>query len=121
MRPGGFTPTILYLLGGLIVWAARFLFIYSFTALACARGLADASLFGFGIVPAVNVLAASIGVAICLTLIATAVARLRLIQADEEDGSARFIHILAALVAGIAIVAMFWETIPVLFIPACAG
>jgi len=109
-----FIPTFFYLGGGLIVWMARFIGVYAFTGLACARSWQDAMLLGFGLVPAVLILSALFGVAICLALTLYAVSRLR---ADEEN--ARFVHGVAALVAGTSALAMVLETAPVLFIPAC--
>jgi len=35
---------------GLLIWAADFLFIYVFAALACARGFAGSTAAGFGVV-----------------------------------------------------------------------
>ena len=43
------TPTFLYLGGGLIVWFVRFIGVYAFTGLACARSWQDTTvLLGFG-------------------------------------------------------------------------
>ena len=117
MTAPGFTRTFLYMLGGLIVWAIRFLAVYIFTALACARGWAEAELAGFGIVPAAIVLAAIAGIGACLALIVHACRRMRL--RPEGDDNARFVHGLAALIAGIATVAMIWETVPAFFVTAC--
>jgi hypothetical protein len=114
-----FTVTILFLTGGLVVWSARFLSVYAFTGLACARGWADATLFGLGLVQVVIMLATLIGVAICGALIATSIARLRSNPADGEAGTIRFVNTVAPLVAGSSILAMVWETLPVLFIPIC--
>ncbi len=110
-----FLPTFLYLGGGLIVWMARFIGVYAFSGLACARSWQDAALFGFGLVPAVLVLTAALGVAACLALILHAAARLRRGGAENT----RFVHVVAALVAGIAALAMVLETAPILFLPIC--
>ena len=119
MTAPGFTRTFLYMLGGLIVWAVRFLAVYIFTALACARGWAEAELAGIGLVPASIVLATLLGVGACLVLIVHA--RRRIALRPEGDDNARFVHAVAALVAGIAIVAMVWETVPAFLVTACAA
>ncbi|MGH8176397.1 MAG: hypothetical protein ACREV5_09070, partial [Steroidobacter sp.] len=46
-----FTPTAFFIWGGLLIWAADFLFVYVFAALACARRFADERVAGFAIVP----------------------------------------------------------------------
>ena len=109
------TPTFLYLGGGLIVWFVRFVGVYAFTGLACARSWQDMTVLGFGPVPAVLVVSAAIGVVICLALILYAISRLR--RVGEENS--RFVHVVAALVAGIGALAMVLETAPVLFLPVC--
>jgi hypothetical protein len=112
-----FATVFLYLCGGLIVWMARFIGVYAFTGLACARSWQDTALFGIGLVPAVLVLSAALGISACLALILYAVGRLR--RSGEEN--ARFIHVVAALVAGIGALAMAQETAPILFLPICAA
>jgi hypothetical protein len=119
MPSAGFTPTMLYLLGGLIVWGVRFLFVYIFTALSCARGLSDATVSGFGMVQTAIVLSTLLGVGICAALIANAGMQLRHNRTEPADSTVRFVHVVAALVAGGSIIAMVWETAPVLFIPVC--
>jgi hypothetical protein len=63
MEPS-FARTTFFVTGGLLVWAADFLFIYGFAALACARGFHTESMFGIEIVPfasaAATVVAASL-------------------------------------------------------------
>jgi hypothetical protein len=113
----GFTPTFLYMLGGLIVWAARFLAVYGFTGLACARPWSTATIAGFPLLPAIVVASAVIGVAICAALATYAVSGFR----SEGSENLRFVHAVAALVAGIAILAIIYETAPVFFLPGCAA
>jgi len=108
VQQAGFAGATFYLLGGLIVWGVRFLGVYIFAAVACARGAAEA-------VPAVVVVSALAGSTICVALIVYSVRRMR--AAAEENS--RFIHVIAALVAGISILAMAWEIVPVLIIPVC--
>jgi hypothetical protein len=81
---------------GAIVWAAHFMAIYGITALACARGFPAA-------VPW------AIGIATALALAAVIV----IIVFNARDW-------LTAAVAGLALIAIVWEAIPVLVVPACA-
>ena len=87
---------------GALCWALHFAAIYGFTGIACARGLAGAvpwAVAGFTLVAA---------------LAAAAVLRVALRQRDS------FEHWLAAALAGAALVAILWEALPALLVPACA-
>lgn len=119
MRAAPFTQSFLYLTGGLIIWAVRFLAIYPFTALACARGWSQASLAGIGMVPLVMSLSAIVAVLGCAAILLRALARMGDRSSDEIAQNARFVHVVAASVAALAILAMIWETLPVLFISTC--
>lgn len=114
-----FTPTFLYMLGGLIVWGVRFLAVYSFTALACARGWSEATPGGIGLVPLVVGIATLVAVLGCVALLAKAVTRLGDRSSQEGAENTRFVHIIAASVAALAILAMVWETLPFLLITGC--
>ena len=85
-----------------LCWALHFAAIYGFTAIACARGSA-------GWVPwaiaAITALAAGAAIAV----LAVALRR--------RDS---FEHWLAAAAAGLALVAIVWEALPALVVPACA-
>jgi hypothetical protein len=80
---------------GAIVWAAHFMAIYGITALACARGS-----------PATVPWAIGIATALALAAIAIIVFNFR--------------DWMSAAVAGLALLAIVWEAIPVLVVPACA-
>src|SRR3546814_6226724 len=53
-------------LAGRLIWAAHFLLIYGFAALACARGFADVRLLGAGVVPLI------VGAATAVAILAVA-------------------------------------------------
>lgn len=83
------------------VWAVHFIAVYGLTGLACARGLPQA-------VPW------AIGVATLLALAALAF----LIWVSRKD-LAVFANWMTAAVAALALLAILWETVPVLLLPAC--
>jgi hypothetical protein len=87
---------------GAIVWGAHFAAIYGITALACARGFP-------GLVPW------AIGIA---TIIAVALVFLLIWIAYKDIGA--FANWLSAAVAGLALLAIIWEAVAVLLVPACA-
>jgi hypothetical protein len=110
-----FFPTLFYMLGGLIVWAARFMFAYGVTGLACAKEW-DASvvLVLVGGVSAVSLI-------ICMALLAAAVLNLRRERAEPREELRPFVHWIAALVAGLAMMAILWETLPLAVVPICVS
>jgi hypothetical protein len=87
---------------GAIVWGAHFGAIYGITALACARGLA-------GVVPW------AIGIA---TIVAVAVLLLLIWSSFKDLGA--FANWLGAAIGGLALLAIVWEAVAVLLVPACA-
>jgi hypothetical protein len=106
------------MLAGLIAWAVQFALVYGIAAVACARGLADASVLGLGIVPA-----AVAGV----TLMALAATGLVLAQAlaaarrgsREAPPTDRFLNRSTLLIGGLSLVAIAWTGLPALIVPAC--
>lgn len=119
MARRGFLPTFLYITAGLIVWALRFLFVYSFTGIACARGWAGDTVVGFPVVPLVIVAGTIVGVAVTSVVLLRSARGLRRRRSGNErlDG---FIHGVAGLVSGLAMLAMIWETLPAFTIPICS-
>jgi hypothetical protein len=91
----------LWIASGVIVWALHFGVIYGFTALACARGFPHA-------VPWV-ILAAT------LTAGALAVA----LVVKGYRGRPEFIDWMTASVAGLALVAIAYESIAAFLVPLC--
>src|SRR3546814_15575902 len=87
-------------LAGLLIWAAHFLLIYGFAALACARGFADVRLLGAGVVPLI------VGAATAVAILAVAaMLLLALLGPGKENAAARggprFLRWLTALVPGL--------------------
>lgn len=89
--------------GGLIVWGVHFLGVYSLASLADVVATADDPLWrAVGLVFSGTCLLAA---AILLTM---SLKRLR----RSSDGRSRFPEQLAALGAGLALVAIAWQTLP---------
>lgn len=116
-----FIAQTIHMLAGLLIWAAHLGLVYGVTALACARGFADMAVLGIGVVPL------AIGCATLAALLATAFV-LRQAMRDlgephtlsESRETRRFIDFTTATVAGLALVAIVWNGLPALVIPACA-
>ena len=110
MRIGRFTRTSLRLSSGVIIWAMHFTVIYAFTALACARGFAELQWLGAGVVTWTVLGVTSIAVAATLLVLVPAA---RAARGSFEDW-------MTAGVAALALIAIVWEALPVIIVPACA-
>ncbi|CAI08698.1 hypothetical protein [Aromatoleum aromaticum] len=96
-----FVATSLRLSAGVIVWALHFSVIYGLTALACARGAPQA-------VPWVIGIATVVASGACVAIIARELGR-----------GAGFEPWLTAGLTVLALLAILWETLPVLMVPPC--
>ena len=107
MEPS-FARTTFFVTGGLLVWAADFLFIYVFAALACARGFAGHSVLGIGIVPFASAVATVAAFAATAALVAAANRDRR-----RRLGESRAFVVRAALAAGaLALIAVALTGLP---------
>jgi hypothetical protein len=105
-----FTPTTLFICGGLLIWAADFLIVYVVAAIACAKGFAAWTIVGLPFVAFVGTattLLAGIGTGL---LMRAAIRRLR--AAGESDASVRFIYCLAGSIGALAAIAIFFNALP---------
>ena len=103
-----FARTALFLAAGLLVWAADFLFIYVFAALACARGFDGTYVLGVGVVPFAS--AAATAVALALSAMLVVVARR---GHGRRKGDARAFTMQAALAAcALALIAIALTGMP---------
>lgn len=118
-----FTPTTFFIWGGLLIWAADFLFVYVFAALACARQFTDVRVAGFAIVPLATTLASLLALAATAVLMGFALLRAR--AADDADEHSRFIQFLAIALCALGMVATAWTALPPLLLNAdslsCTG
>lgn len=112
-----FPGVALYTFAGLLVWAADFLFIYVFAAIACARGFADATVLGIGVVPFASALATLVAGAASLAIIACGRREIR--PAAEETANGGFLVGLAAIAALVALIAIVFTSLPGLMLRTC--
>lgn len=105
-----FIRTTMLMAAGPAVWALHFLIIYAFAALACARGFAHATPWVIGGTTAVAVTA-------LIAIIVRALARAR--QGPLSGEPQRFPYWSACGFAALALLAIAWETLPVLLLQPC--
>jgi len=104
---------------GFYAWTAQFMVVYGVTALACARGFADASLLGLSVVPLIIAAATALALAVTGVSLGAAFARRRR-TAAEAPAADRFLIHLALVIGGLSLVAIAWTGLPALLVPACA-
>lgn len=104
MRAGsGFAAIALRMSAGIVVWALHFGAVYASTALACARGLPQAA-------PPAVAIATALAVVALLPIVVAGWRR----RADFEPA-------FSASMAAFALIAVLWEALPALWVPACGG
>jgi len=102
---------------GPLIWAAHFLAIYAFTALSCARNVATVGWLGVGSVT-LFIVAATLAAAAAL-LVTIGLAIRDGIRARTSPAPTAFVHWLTAAIGSLVLLAVVWETLPVLVLPVC--
>ena len=110
-----FPRTALFTAAGLLIWAADFLFIYIFAAVACARGFADVTVLGAGIVPLASFVATVSALAMTGLIIAAGARR----AGKAGSGNGAFLGALAAIAALVALIAIVFTGLPGLMLRTC--
>src|SRR5687768_13492510 len=120
MSDRGFVGKMLFMVGGLLVWAVHFAVIYGFTAVACAKGFAMTNVLGFGIIPFV------IGAGTLLALVTTGAVLIGAISGPIpprsprfDEATEQFLRYTAAVIAVLSLVAIAWNALPVLVVGPC--
>jgi hypothetical protein len=111
-----FTPTMFLVAGGLLAWMADFVLVYVFAAVACARGFADASVFGLPVVMLVTILASLTAGTITILIVRRGY---RMRQAVDVDEHTRFIGFVTLAGGSLALVALVLLVMPALVMSAC--
>jgi hypothetical protein len=110
---------LFWMTSGLVVWAAQFTIIYGVTGVACARGWYRFSLFGL------DVVRASIAAATLIALAATALVFWRAFvarsESADEEPSERFVETVTLWICGLSLVAIAYNGLPALILPACSA
>lgn len=118
-QAAAFVRTAARILSGVLIWGGHFLFIYATTAVICARGWDAQRWFGVGPLPGLIGAATVAAFAIAGWMIAQAVRSARHHRAP--DRTAHFLDWMTAAVCALALVAIVWETLPLLLVPGCAA
>ncbi len=106
----GYARETLRMTAGLLVWAAHLAIVYGIVAMACARG------------HAASVTVAWVGAVTVASLLATSVILVTAVRQLGRGGdSRRFLDAVTAMVAGFSLIAIAWDGLPALFVPACPG
>jgi hypothetical protein len=108
---------LFWMASGFVFWAAQFTIIYGITGVVCARGWYRITFFGLDLVRA------GIAGATLLALAATAFAFWRAYGATrnraDDEASEQFIDTVTLWVCGLAFVAIIYNALPALILPAC--
>lgn len=108
-----FSRIFLFMLASPIIWAAHFLFIYAVNGVACARPALNTIWAGTPVSSWI-IVAASV-----LALGAMAMVYWRQRKEMQPTGERGFLAWLGVMLSLLLAVAVVWETMPVLLVPAC--
>lgn len=114
-----FIAKSLFMLAGLLIWAAHFTVMYAFNALACARGFAGSSVLGIGVVTLAAVLATAAAAAATAWMLFLAFRWEGPLSGESGDPAARTIRYAAVGLGGLGLVAILWSGLPALIVPPC--
>ena len=114
------TLQVVLMMGGLIAWAVQFTVIYGVTSTLCGRGWADATFFGFGVVPLTILAATLILLAITGLMLAWSLRERRRLAGPAAPAPDSFMSQAAVLINGLSLVVILWHGLPALILPACA-
>jgi hypothetical protein len=110
------------MLGGLLIWAVHFGIVYGFTGLVCARpSWARLTVAGWALLPFGITLATLAAVAAIIAVLMALAKRANAGPQPRKIPAAQLQHFLAFGGAGIALIAIVWESLSALMIPACRG
>ncbi|MBV7486861.1 hypothetical protein [Bordetella sp. BOR01] len=101
------------LLAGPLVWAVHFVFIYAANGVFCARP----ALYGLWVDAALSVWA--MGAAAVLAIAAIALIYWRQQARWPQTDEPGFFRWVAGALSLLAVIAIIWQTLPVLLVPAC--
>ena len=118
MDRASFIRKTFVVLGGLLIWAAYFGFVYVFNALACARSFHRLHLLGFNVVPLTVLFCAAIAATGVLALIFIALRAPDHVE-DSRNSSTDFLRYLAVAVALLSLLAIGWIGLPAIIVPPC--
>jgi hypothetical protein len=114
------TMQVSFMLGGLIAWAVQFTLIYGVTSTLCGRGWADATLFGFGIVPATILLTTLVALVATAVLFGLSVRQSNQLREGPVSATDSFMSHATFLINGLSLVVIAWHGLPALILPACS-
>jgi hypothetical protein len=109
---------LFWMTSGLVVWAAQFTIIYGLTAVACARGWYGHAFLGLDIVRA------GIATATLVALAATGLVLWRTWRQGpfaRSEPSEHFIAAVTLWVCALSLLAIAYNAVPALILPACSA
>ncbi len=107
-------------LTGFYVWSLQFTIIYGATSVMCAREWAGVRVLGFGIVYVIIVVTTVLSLAVTAATLIWAVRAWRRLEGREAHDPNGFLIYLTVVVSAFSLVAIAYNGLPGLILPACA-
>ena len=113
-----FTATLTGMMSAFLIWAAHFAAVYGINGLICARGWDGVALYGHPVAVVLVLGATAVALLLAAAVLAAALWGAAPGRRASEDPR-RFIRAFTALAAAGSLVAILWNGLPALQVPAC--
>lgn len=108
------------LFGGLLIWAAHFMTVYSANAIACERGFADLRIWNAGVVPLTVMLVTIVALSAAAYLLLSALSWQGPLSGEaRNDPGTAFLRQVAVALTLFSMVAIVLSALPSLIVPPC--
>lgn len=115
-----FASKTFYLFGGLLIWAAHFMLVYSVNAVACVFGFAKVQVIGADLVPFTVILATLVALASAGYLLLSMMAWQGPLRGEARtDPSTIFLRQVTIALTLLAMIAILLSALPSLIVPPC--
>ncbi len=118
MEKTTFTTTFTGMMSAFLIWAVHFAAVYGINGLICARALEGMELYGQPVAMVLVLGATGIALLLAAGVLAAALWGIGPGRRASEDPR-RFIRFFTALAAAGALLAILWNGLPALQMPAC--
>lgn len=114
------TSKAFLLFGGLLIWAAHFMLVYSVNAVVCARGLQDLRVLGAGLIPFTVAIATLVALAAASRLLWVGSGWLGPLRGEpHDDRASAFLRQVSIALALLSMVAIFLTALPSFVVVPC--
>lgn len=114
------TLQVLIMLSGLLAWAVQFTVIYGVTSTLCARGWADVTVLGMGVVQLTIMVTTAAALVFTAVVLIWSLREYRRLEEPSAPAATSFMIQTSILINGLSVVVILWHGVPAFILPTCA-